>query len=302
MELLVMMKMEIIADTVALAITVTPEYHWKKVPHTPKYVMNQLAELIKNSKRIIAFTGAGISTESGIPDFRSSSGLYTTGKYEGLSPEAILTRAKMRTNPELVLSFYKDRMLRIVEKEPNMAHYALKELSDKGKLEYIITQNIDNLHNKAGSKNVLELHGNGTKWICSIHCGNTYTYEEACKMLDENPKPMCHCGFAPIRPDVVMFDEWLDDKTYMKAYYASKHCDLMIVVGSSLVVQPACRLVEEIPVEAKLVIINKDTTPYDGKADLVIRESCGQVLTDVLNALNPDGIPIVNLVYENNKS
>lgn len=245
----------------------------------------ELQEYIKNAKHIIAFTGAGISTESGIPDFRSAGGLYTSGKFSGHSPETILTRKMMRTNPELVLAFYKERMLKIVEKEPNRAHLALKKLEDMGKLEGIVTQNIDNLHNKAGSKNVMELHGNGTRWLCSIHCGNEYTYEEACKMIDESPKPMCHCGFAPIRPDVVMFDEWLDDKTYMKAYYSCQHADLLIAIGSSLIVQPACRLVEEIPEGAKLVIINKDSTPYDNRADLIIRESCGEVLEAVVNSL-----------------
>ena len=247
--------------------------------------MNQLTQLIKEAKHIIAFTGAGISTDSGIPDFRSSGGLYTSGKYEGKSPESILTGRMMRTDPGLVLGFYKERMMKIVEKEPNRAHYALKKLEDLGKLDYIITQNIDNLHTKAGSKNVLELHGNGTRWMCNIRCGNTYTYEEAAKMLDENPKPMCHCGFSTIRPDVVMFDESLDDKTFMTAYYSSKHCDLMIAIGSSLVVQPAAGLVDEIPQDAKLVIINNDPTPYDRKADLVIHESCGQVLEEVITNL-----------------
>ena len=247
--------------------------------------MSTLQEYIKNAKRIVAFTGAGISTESGIPDFRSTSGLYTTGQYEGMSPETILTRKMMRTKPSLVLSFYRDRMMRIVEKEPNRAHLALKKLEDLGKLDYLVTQNIDNLHRKAGSQKVLELHGNGTHWVCSIRCGQTYTYEEACKMMDEQEKPMCRCTMAPIRPDVVMFDEWLDDKIYDAAYFACKNCDLLLAIGSSLVVQPACRLVDEIPIESKLVIINKDKTPYDSKADLVIHESCGQVLEEAVASL-----------------
>ena len=247
--------------------------------------MNQLTQLIKEAKHIIAFTGAGISTESGIPDFRSSSGLYTTGQFEGMRPETILTRKMMRTNPTLVLNFYKDRMMKIVEKEPNRAHLALKKLEDMGKLDYIITQNIDNLHRKAGSKRVLELHGNGTRWVCAINCGQEYTYEEACKMITETEKPMCWCQMATIRPDVVMFDESLNDRIFDEAYFASKTCDLMIAIGSSLVVQPACGLVDEIPQEAKLVTINKDTTPFDGKADLVIRESCGKVLEEIVNEM-----------------
>lgn len=247
--------------------------------------MNPLTQLIKNSKRILAFTGAGISTESGIPDFRSSSGLYTTGQFEGMRPETILTHRMMRTNPTLVLNFYKDRMMKIVEKEPNRAHLALKKLEDIGKLDYVITQNIDNLHRKAGHRNVLELHGNGTHWICGIHCGQEYTYEEASKMVSETEKPMCRCQMSVIRPDVVMFDESLSDRIFDEAYFATKTCDLMIAIGSSLLVQPACGLVDEIPAEAKLVIINNDKTPYDGKADLILRESCGKVLEDAVNEL-----------------
>jgi len=247
--------------------------------------MSTLAELIKCSNHIVAFTGAGISTESGIPDFRSSSGLYTNGEFAGYNPETILTRRMFRTKPGLVLSFYKQRLMRMVDKEPNRAHYALKKLEDMGKLNWVVTQNIDNLHRKAGSQKVLEVHGNGTHWLCSITCGETYTYEEALKMMEAEEKPMCRCGMAPIRPDVVLFDEWLNDEVFDKAYWACKSCDLLLAIGSSLVVQPACRLVDEIPIEAKLVIINKDKTPYDSKADLVIHEPCGQVLEEVVKNL-----------------
>lgn len=244
--------------------------------------IDKLREYISTSTNIVVFTGAGISTESGIPDFRSTSGLYTSGQFSGHSPEEILTRRMFRTKPELVLSFYKERLMRMVDKEPNRAHNALVKLENTGKLTAIITQNIDNLHRKAGSKNVLELHGNGTRFLCSINCGEKYSYEEFVKMTDESDKPMCRCGMAPIRPDVVLFDEWLNDEVYDKAYYASKQCDLMIAIGSSLLVQPACRLVDEISQNAKLVIINKDKTPYDHKADLVIHESCGEVLEQVI--------------------
>lgn len=247
----------------------------------------ELKELIKESKYIIAFTGAGISTEepSCIPDFRSSTGIYTTGQFKGYSPETILTRKMLRVNPNLVLQYYKERLMRMVDKEPNRAHFALKKLEDVGKLKWIITQNIDNLHRKAGSKNILELHGNGTHFRCNIECGLTYTYEEFLSMLEKEEKPMCKCGFSFVRPDVVLFDEWLNDETFDKSYFECKKCDLMLSIGSSLVVQPACRLVDEIPIEVKLVIINKDKTPYDGKADLVIRESCGEVLDNVVNSL-----------------
>lgn len=239
-----------------------------------------LKELIQKSKYVIAFTGAGISTESGIPDFRSSNGLYTSGDFVGMNPESILTRKTLRTQPNIVLKFYKERLMRMVDKEPNRAHQALKVLEDKGILKGIITQNIDNLHRKAGSQNVMELHGNGTQFKCNIECGERYTYEDFLSMLEQNEKPMCKCGMSFIRPDVVLFDEWLNDEVYDKAYFEAKKCDLMIAIGSSLLVQPAARLVDEIPIESKLVIINNDKTPYDNKADLVIHESCGEVLEE----------------------
>ena len=238
----------------------------------------ELVKLISESKNVIAFTGAGISTESGIPDFRSSNGLYSSGPFSGFAPEDILTRKMMRTNPSLVLSFYKERLMRMVDKEPNRAHYALKKLEDMGKLNFIITQNIDNLHKKAGSKNVLELHGNGTRFLCSINCGERYTYENFIEKISKDEKPMCNCGMAPIRPDVVLFDEWLDDAIFDKAYWAIKKCDLIIVIGSSLLVRPACSLIGEIGDICKLVIINKESTPYDKRSNLIIREPCGEVL------------------------
>lgn len=240
----------------------------------------ELLKFIQESSNIVVFTGAGISTESGIPDFRSSGGLYTSGEFSGYRPEDILTRRMMRTNPQLVLNFYKERLMRMVDKEPNRAHYALKKLTDNGKLRWIITQNIDNLHLKAGNKNVLELHGNGTRFLCSINCGERYTYKEFVERINRDDKPMCNCGFAHIRPDVVLFDEWLDDLVFDKAYYVSKTCDLMIVIGSSLIVNPAASLVGEINETCKLVIINKDSTPYDKRATLIIREPCGDVLAE----------------------
>lgn len=245
----------------------------------------KLVELVKEAKNIVAFTGAGVSTESGIPDFRSSSGLYASGEFAGYTPEQILTRKMLRTKPNLVLKFYKERLMKMVDKEPNRAHYALVRLEEMDKLSCVITQNIDNLHKKAGQKNLWELHGNGTRFKCNIECGEQYTYEEFVQMLESSEKPRCRCFMSFIRPDVVLFDESLDDDQYNGAYFAAKKCDLMIAIGSSLVVMPACGLVDEIPQESKLVIINKDKTPFDGKADLVIRESIGDVMEELINAL-----------------
>lgn len=253
--------------------------------------IEQLQEWIKQSNYTMAFTGAGLSTESGIPDFRSSSGLYSAD-YEGLKPEAILTSRMLRTKPALVLKFYKERIMRMVEKEPNRGHLALKKLEDMGKLKFIITQNIDNLHIKAGSTNVLELHGNGTRFRCNIQCGKTYTYEQFCKMLETQEVPQCECGFSYIRPETVLFDEALPDRIFDKAFYASKWCNLMIAMGSSLLVQPAASLLEQIPFKhgAKLVIINNEKTPYDHRADLIIRESCSKVMDEVVKGLCSDCI------------
>ena len=259
-------------------------------PNTEK-----LIEYIRSSKNTIAFTGAGISTESGIPDFRSNNGLYTTGEFQGYHPQTLLTRKMLRTNPGLVLRFYRERLMKMVDKEPNRSHLALKKLEVLGKLQYVVTQNIDNLHKKCGTKNVFELHGNGTQFRCNIECGKKYTYEEFCQMLEKEEKPMCKCAMSFIRPNVVMFDEALDDEVYDASYWAAKKCELMVSIGSSLVVMPACRLVDEIPIEAKLVIINNDKTPYDSKADLVIHENCGEVLEQVANALIEDTIPSVNV-------
>lgn len=244
-----------------------------------------LVELLKESKYAMSFTGAGISTESGIPDFRSTGGLYLSGEFEGMTPESILTRKTLRTNPNLVLKFYKERLMKMVDKMPNRSHLALKQLEDMGKLKGVITQNIDNLHRKAGSKNIMELHGNGSRFRCNIECGEQYTYEEFLSMLEKEEKPMCKCGMSFIRPDVVLFDEWLNDEVYDKAYAEANKCDLMIAIGSSLLVQPAARLVAEIPNVARLVIINKDKTPYDSKAQLIIRENCGEVLEAALKEL-----------------
>ena len=245
--------------------------------------IEQLREWVKQSNYTIAFTGAGISTESGIPDFRSSGGLYA-GEYEGLKPEAILTRKMLLTKPALVMKFYRERIMNMVEKEPNRGHLALKKLEDMGKLKFIVTQNIDNLHTKAGSTNVLELHGNGTRFRCGISCGKTYTYEQVRKMMETQDVPQCECQFSYVRPETVLFDESLPDRVFDKAFYASKWCNLMIAMGSSLLVQPAASLLEEIPFEhgAKLVIINNERTPYDHRADLIIRESCSKVMDEVV--------------------
>jgi len=243
-----------------------------------------LKELVNDAKYVVVFTGAGLSTESGIPDFRSSSGLYLSGKYEGYTPEHILSNRFFRSNKEIFFSFYKERIMKMSDKKPNRAHFALKKLQDVGKLQSVINQNIDNLIQSAGVTNVFDLHGNITSFRCVSACGKSYNGEEFMKMMDEKPVPRCECG-GVVRPNTVLFDEWLNDDIFDAAYHEAKKADLMIAIGSSLVVRPACSLLSEIGPDCKLVILNKDETPYDKKATLILREPCGEVLENLAKEL-----------------
>jgi len=247
-------------------------------------VIMELLQLIKDAKHIVAFTGAGLSTESGIPDFRSSSGLYLSGKYEGYTPERILSQRFFRENKPVFFSFYKERIMAMRDKQPNRAHYALQKLQSVGKLQSVINQNIDNLLQKSGVTNVFDLHGNINTFRCISACGKDYDADEFMALFENSEVPKCDCG-GIVRPNTVLFDEWLNDDIYDAAYWEAKKCDLMISIGSSLVVRPACSLLSEIGDTAKLVIINNTTTPYDKKADLIINRPCGEVLEEVANAL-----------------
>jgi NAD-dependent deacetylase len=240
-----------------------------------------LTELIKEAKNIVAFTGAGLSTESGIPDFRSSSGLYLSGKFEGYTPEQILSNKFFRVNKPVFFDFYRQRIMNMVDKQPNRAHLALKKLEDLGKLTCVINQNIDNLLQKVGIKCVLDLHGNISQFRC-ISCCKTYDYTQFMAMTGI---PKCDCG-GIVRPNTVLFDEWLNDDAYDNAYCAAKKCDLMIVLGSSCVVRPACMLIGEIGDTAHLVILNNTKTQFDKRADIVINDKpLGEVLEETVNQL-----------------
>lgn len=245
----------------------------------------ELIELIKKSANIVAFTGAGISTESDIPDFRSVNGLYSSEKFDGYTPDQILSRRFFLTEKKIFFSFYKKRILSMLDKQPNRSHKALQKLESIDKLTCIITQNIDNLHQKAGSKNVLDLHGNITQYRCISACGaKFYNQEQFFKMLDGDKIPRCDCG-GVVRPNTVLFDEWLNDDIFDEATVAIINSDLILAIGSSLQVQPAAGLLSEKKENCKLVIINKDPTPYDKKATLVINENCGDVLEQIVNLL-----------------
>ena len=212
----------------------------------------QLKDWINESDNIVFFGGAGVSTESGIPDFRSVDGLYNQ-KYK-YPPEQIISHSFYIQNPEEFYRFYKDRML-FPDAKPNAAHKALAKLEQEGKLKAVITQNIDGLHQMAGSKEVLELHG-------SVH------------------RNYCTCG-GRIKPDVVLYEEGLDDRTIQKSIDYIRNADMLIIGGTSLVVYPAAGLIDYYRGN-KLVLINKSVTSRDSQADLVISDSIGKVLGSIV--------------------
>lgn len=229
---------------------------------------------IEASDNIVFFGGAGVSTESGIPDFRSTDGLYHQ-KFE-YPPETILSHTFFYQHTEYFYRFYREKMLPL-EAEPNAAHRALAALERAGKLRAIVTQNIDGLHQKAGSKNVYELHGSIWRNYCT-KCSKSYSAEF---IRDSGGVPHCACG-GLIKPDVVLYEEGLDEKTIKGAVRAIAEADVLIVGGTSLTVYPAAGLIRYYGGN-RLVLINRDETPYDGYANLIFREPIGQVLGQCVN-------------------
>lgn len=231
-----------------------------------------LQQMIDESSRVVFFGGAGVSTESGIPDFRSTDGLYHQ-KYPW-PPEQILSRTFFDRMPEEFYRFYRDKMLPL-DAQPNAAHRKLAELEQAGKLTAVVTQNIDGLHTKAGSKRVFELHGSIWRNYC-MRCGKAY---EPAYIRDCLGVPTCTCG-GKIKPDVVLYEEGLDNDVVAGAVHAIRNADMMIVAGTSLTVYPAAGLLNYFR-GRHLVLINRDVTPYDDRAELVIREKVGEVLADI---------------------
>lgn len=230
-----------------------------------------LSEMIENAENIVFFGGAGVSTGSGIPDFRGSTGLYG-GNYNGERPETILSGEYLHRKPEKFFEYYKSHMV-YPDARPNEAHYALAELERRGKLSAVITQNIDGLHQLAGSKNVIELHGSVMRNYC-VRCGESYPLSY---VIDSVGVPKCEkCG-AIVRPDVVLYGEGLDGESIDRAEKAISEADVLIVGGTSLTVQPAASLVGLFEGE-HLVIINMTPTPYDGCAEYIIRKPIEDVL------------------------
>ena len=234
--------------------------------------IKQVKELIEKSNNIVFFGGAGVSTESGIPDFRSKDGLYNQ-KYK-YSPEEILSRTFFNYRTEEFYEFYKEKM-NSLEFNPNITHIKLAELERKGILKAIVTQNIDGLHQKAGSKNVYELHGS----ILRNHCMKCNKFYDAKYVFESSGVPKCTCG-GIIKPDVVLYEEGLDNETIRNSIVAIQNADLMIVAGTSLTVQPAASLINYFRGE-NLILINRDKTPYDNQASLVVNESLGKVFKEL---------------------
>ncbi|MBP3543397.1 MAG: NAD-dependent protein deacylase [Lachnospiraceae bacterium] len=228
---------------------------------------------IAESDNIVFFGGAGVSTESNIPDFRSVDGLYNQ-EYD-YPPEQILSHSFFVRNPLEFYRFYRDKML-FLDAEPNMAHKMLAKLEEQGKLKAVVTQNIDGLHQKVGSKNVLELHGSVLRNYCE-HCGKLYTAED---ILHSEGVPHCSCG-GRIKPDVVLYEEGLDNDILTKSISAISKADVLIVGGTSLTVYPAAGLVDYYRGN-KLILINKSVTAWDKKADLLINDSIGKVFAGLL--------------------
>lgn len=235
--------------------------------------IQQLQEIIDQYENIVFFGGAGVSTESGIPDFRSQDGLYHQ-KYE-FPPETILSHTFFMHQPEEFYKFYRDKMLCDTAK-PNAAHIKLAELERMGKLKAVITQNIDNLHQMAGSRKVLELHGSVHRNYC-MKCGRFYGFSH---MKESTGVPRCECG-GIIKPDVVLYEEGLDQEILRDSVSAISNAQVLIIGGTSLAVYPAASLIDYFQGE-KLVVINKAPTPRDGYADLLIQEPIGQVFSKIV--------------------
>ena len=234
--------------------------------------LEKLKQWIAESSRIVFFGGAGVSTESGIKDFRSVDGLYNQ-KFE-YPPEEIISHSFYLRDPAYFFRFYKEKMLPLGF-EPNVTHKVLAKWEEQGKLSAVVTQNIDGLHQKAGSKRVYELHGSVLRNYCT-RCGKFHSAEF---IKESAGVPRCSCG-GIVKPDVVLYEEGLDQDTIEKSVHAIAKADLLIVAGTSLTVYPAAGLINYYQGN-RLVLINRDETPYDGYADLVFHESLGNIFSQL---------------------
>lgn len=239
--------------------------------------LERLKRVISESNNIVFFGGAGVSTESNIPDFRSETGIYRTKNNFSYPPEVMLSHSFFAEHPEDFFQFYRDKMI-YKNARPNVAHVALAELEKLGKLKAVITQNIDGLHQEAGSKNVLELHGSVHRNYC-LGCGKHYDLNYI--INSKSIIPRCKACGTMVRPDVVLYEEGLDMYTLESAIKYVEEAEVLIIGGTSLAVYPAANLINYYNGN-KLILINKSATPYDNRADLVINDSIGKVLDGIL--------------------
>ena len=241
--------------------------------------IRELAQILKDSNNIVFFGGAGVSTESNIPDFRSSNGLWNEKLKINFTPEQLVSHTFYMQYPDEFFKFYKDKLI-YPEAEPNKAHLALAKLEEMGKLKAVVTQNIDGLHQAAGSKVVYELHGSVLRNYCE-HC---HTFYDEKYILESEGVPVCEkCG-ARVKPDVVLYEEGLDQKIINGSVNAIMNADTLIIGGTSLVVYPAAGLIQYFQGK-NLILINKSETSADRNADLVIHDSIGKVLSEALEIM-----------------
>ncbi len=242
--------------------------------------IENLVQILKDSNNIVFFGGAGMSTESGIPDFRSATGLFNKKLNTTLSPEQLVSHTYFIRYPEEFFNFYRAKLI-YPDAKPNAGHIALSKLEEMGKLKAVITQNIDGLHQAAGSKNVFELHGS----IHRNYCTKCNSFYDLNFIINSIGVPKCEKCKGTAKPDVVLYEEMLDDNVICEAVKAIKNADTLIIGGTSLVVYPAAGLINYFKGK-NLVLINKSTTSADSNADLVIHDSIGKVLTEAVTLLN----------------
>lgn len=241
--------------------------------------IEKLTQILKESNNIVFFGGAGCSCESGIPDFRSSNGLWNEKLKINFTPEQLVSHTFFIRYPEEFFRFYKDKLI-YPEAKPNAAHIALAKLEKMGKLKAVVTQNIDGLHQAAGSKNVFELHGS----ILRNYCMDCNSFYDEKFILESDGIPTCpKCG-GKVKPDVVLYEEGLDEDTIQGAIKAISKADTLIIGGTSLIVYPAAGLINYFRGK-NLILINKSSTSADSKADLVIHDAIGKVLGEAVNNL-----------------
>lgn len=241
-------------------------------------VVKEVAKIIKESNNIVFFGGAGLSTESGIPDFRSQDGLYNQ-QYD-YPPETIISHSFFLNDPETFYRFYKEKCLTpMLKAKPNAAHMALAKLEEMGKLKAIVTQNIDDLHHRAGSKTIYELHGTSFSNTC-MKCKKKYAVED---ILKKDGVPHCDCG-GIIRPDIVLYEEGLNSETIYKSCKAIEEADVLIIAGTTLIVQPAASFINYYRGN-KLILINLSHVPNEQSIDYVIHEKVGEVFMEIMKQI-----------------